>query len=205
MAGKLYSLPKLPYDYAALEPYISEQQLTLHHTKHHLAYVNGANALIEKFGKARKDGVDMDMKAASKELSFHVGGFNLHNKFWENMAPAGKGGGGVPKGELAKVIDTEYGSFDRFRKEFTQAASSTEGSGWAALSYCRTAERPVILQIEKHNVNVVPGWKMLLVLDVWEHAYYLDYKNDRGKFIEGFWNIVNWNVVADRLSAWLKK
>ena len=101
MAGKLYSLPKLPYDYAALEPYISEQQLTLHHTKHHLAYVNGANALIEKFGKARKDGVDMDMKAASKELSFHVGGFNLHNKFWENMAPAGKGGGGVPKGELA--------------------------------------------------------------------------------------------------------
>jgi len=205
MAGKLYSLPKLPYDYAALEPYISEQQLTLHHTKHHLAYVNGANALIEKFGKARKDGVDMDMKAASKELSFHVGGFNLHNKFWENMAPAGKGGGDVPKGELAKVIDTEYGSFDRFRKEFTQAASSTEGSGWAALSYCRTAERPVILQIEKHNVNVVPGWKMLLVLDVWEHAYYLDYKNDRGKFIEGFWNIVNWNVVADRLSAWLKK
>ncbi|HOX35480.1 MAG TPA: superoxide dismutase [Methanoregulaceae archaeon] len=205
MAGKLYSLPKLPYDYAALEPYISEQQLTLHHTKHHLAYVNGANALIEKYGKARKDGVDMDMKAASKELSFHVGGFNLHNKFWENMAPAGKGGGGVPKGELAKVIDAEYGSFDRFRKEFTQAASSTEGSGWAALSYCRTAERPVILQIEKHNVNVVPGWKMLLVLDVWEHAYYLDYKNDRGKFIEGFWNIVNWNVVADRLSAWLKK
>lgn len=205
MAGKLYSLPKLPYDYAALEPYISEQQLTLHHTKHHLAYVNGANALIEKFGKARKEGVDMDMKAASKELSFHVGGFNLHNKFWENMAPAGKGGGGAPKGELAKVIDAEYGSFDRFKKEFTQAASSTEGSGWAALSYCRTAERPVILQIEKHNVNVVPGWKMLLVLDVWEHAYYLDYKNDRGKFIEGFWNIVNWNVVADRLSAWLKK
>lgn len=205
MAGKLYSLPKLPYDYAALEPYISEQQLTLHHTKHHLAYVNGANALIEKFAKARKDSTDMDMKAASKELSFHVGGFNLHNRFWENMAPAGKGGGGAPKGDLAKAIDAEYGSFERFKKEFTQAASGTEGSGWAALSYCKTAERPVILQIEKHNVNVVPGWKMLMVLDVWEHAYYLDYKNDRGKFIEGFWNIVNWNVVADRFASWLKK
>jgi len=205
MAGKLYSLPKLPYDYAALEPYISSQQLTLHHTKHHQAYVTGANALIEKFGKARKEGTDMDMKAASKELSFHVGGYRLHNLFWENMAPAGKGGGGAPKGELAKAIDAEYGSFDRFRKEFTQAASGVEGSGWAALTYCKTAERPILMQIEKHNVNVIPGFSILMVLDVWEHAYYLDYKNDRNKFIEGFWNIVNWNTVNDRLAAWLKK
>ncbi len=205
MAGKLYSLPKLPYDYAALEPYISSQQLTLHHTKHHQAYVTGANALIETFGKARKEGTDMDMKAASKELSFHVGGYRLHNLFWENMAPAGKGGGGAPKGELAKAIDAEYGSFDRFRKEFTQAASGVEGSGWAALTYCKTAERPILMQIEKHNVNVIPGFSILMVLDVWEHAYYLDYKNDRNKFIEGFWNIVNWNTVNDRLAAWLKK
>jgi len=205
MAGKLYSLPKLPYDYAALEPYISSQQLTLHHTKHHQAYVTGANALIEKFGKARKEGTDMDMKAVSKELSFHVGGYRLHNLFWENMAPAGKGGGGAPKGELAKAIDAEYGSFDRFRKEFTQAASGVEGSGWAALTYCKTAERPILMQIEKHNVNVIPGFSILMVLDVWEHAYYLDYKNDRNKFIEGFWNIVNWNTVNDRLAAWLKK
>jgi len=204
MAAKLYSLPKLPYDYAALAPFISEQQLTLHHTKHHNAYVTGANALLEKFDKARKDGADLDMKAAAKELSFHVGGFRLHNLFWENMAPAGKGGGGVPKGELAKVIDTEFGSFDRFKKEFTAAAASAEGSGWAALTYCKGTGRLLIMQIEKHNVNVIPGFSILMVVDVWEHAYYLDYKNDRGKFIEAFWNIVNWGAVNARLSAWLK-
>ena len=205
MAGKLYSLPKLPYDYAALEPYISEQQLTIHHTKHHQAYVNGANALLEKFMKSRKEGSDMDMKASAKELSFHIGGYRLHSLFWENMASAGKGGGGAPKGELAKAIDAEYGSFERFKKEFTQAASSVEGSGWAALTYCRIAERPGIMQIEKHNVNVIPGFAILMTLDVWEHAYYLDYKNDRNKFIEAFWNIVNWNVVNDRFVAWVKK
>jgi Fe-Mn family superoxide dismutase len=204
MAGKLYSLPKLPYEYAALAPSISEQQLTLHHTKHHNAYVTGANALLEKFDKARKEGSDFDMKAAAKELSFHVGGFRLHNLFWENMAPAGKGGGGAPKGELAKVLDAEFGSFDRFKKEFTQAASSTEGSGWAVLTYCKGTGRPLIMQIEKHNVNVIPGFVVLMVLDVWEHAYYLDYKNDRAKYIEGFWNIVNWDAVNSRLAAWLK-
>jgi Fe-Mn family superoxide dismutase len=204
MAGKQYALQKLPYDYAALAPFISEQQLTLHHTKHHLAYVNGANALLDKFDKARREGSDVDMKAAAKELSFHVGGFRLHSLFWENMAPSGKGGGGAPKGELAKAIDAEYGSFDRFKKEFTQAASGAEGSGWAALTYCKLAGRPMIMQIEKHNVNVIPGFTILMVLDVWEHAYYLDYKNDRGKFIEAFWNVVNWSAVNDRLTAWLK-
>jgi Fe-Mn family superoxide dismutase len=204
MAGKLYSLPKLPYDYAALAPYISEQQLTLHHTKHHNAYVTGANTLLEKFDKARKEGMDVDMKAAAKELSFHVGGFRLHNLFWENMAPAGKGGGGAPKGDLAKALDSEFGSFDRFKKEFTQASSSTEGSGWAVLTYCKGTGRPLIMQIEKHNVNVIPGFVILMVLDVWEHAYYLDYKNDRAKYIEGFWNIVNWDAVNARLTAFLK-
>jgi Fe-Mn family superoxide dismutase len=204
MAGKQYSLPRLPYDYTALAPHISEQQLMLHHTKHHLAYVNGANALLEKFEKARKEGTDVDMKAAAKELSFHIGGFRLHNLFWENMAPAGKGGGGAPKGELAKALDAEYGSFDRFKKEFTQAASGAEGSGWAALTFCRMIGRPMIMQIEKHNVNVIPGFTILLVLDVWEHAYYLDYRNDRAKYIGVFWDIVNWDVVNDRLTAWLK-
>ena len=203
-ASKFYSLPKLPYDYKALAPYVSEEQLTLHHTKHHNAYVTGANAILQKFDGARKDGVDLDMKAALKELSFHIGGFRLHNLFWQNLAPAGKGGGGAPKGDLAKALDGEFGTFARFRKEFTQAASGVEGSGWAALSYCRTTGRPIIMQIEKHNVNVIPGFTNLLVLDVWEHAYYLDYKNDRAKFVEAFWNIVNWDEVNKRLAAFLK-
>jgi Fe-Mn family superoxide dismutase len=203
--SKLYSLPKLPYDYAALVPYISEQQLTLHHTKHHQAYVTGANAIIEKLDKARKDNADLDMKATLKEFSFHIGGYKLHNLFWENLAPAGKGGGGIPKGELAKAIDTEFGKFERFKKEFTQAASTVEGSGWAALTFCMKTQRPLIMQIEKHNINVIPGFRILMVLDVWEHAYYVDYRNDRAKFIESFWSIVNWNEVNNRFITHLKK
>jgi superoxide dismutase, Fe-Mn family len=202
--SRFYSLPKLPYDYAALAPYISEEQLKLHHQKHHQAYVNGANALFEKLDKARKENADIDMKSTLKELSFHIGGFKLHNLFWENLAAAGKGGGGVPKGALAKAIDGEFGKFDRFKKEFSQAAASAEGSGWAALTYCRKTGRPLVIQIEKHNTNVIPGYGILMVLDVWEHAYYLDYKNDRAKFVEAFWNIVNWDVVAQRFDRWRK-
>jgi superoxide dismutase, Fe-Mn family len=195
---RFYSLPTLPYDYAALAPHISEEQLRLHHLKHHQAYVNGANAVFEKLDTARKENAELDMKATLRELSFHIGGFRLHNRFWENLAPAGKGGGGAPKGLLAKAIDGEFGRFDRFRKEFTQGSASVEGSGWAALTYCRGTGRLLIMQIEKHNVNVYPGYDILMVLDVWEHAYYLDYKNDRAKFIDAFWNIVNWDVVAQR-------
>jgi superoxide dismutase, Fe-Mn family len=203
--SKLYTLPKLPYDYKALIPYISEEQLTLHHTKHHQAYVTGANAILEKLDKARKDNADLDMKATLKELSFHVGGYRLHSLFWENLAAAGKGGGGAPTGELARAIDAEYGSFARLKKEFTQAASGAEGSGWAVLTFCMKTNRLLIMQLEKHNVNVIPGFRILMALDVWEHAYYLDYKNDRAKFIESFWNIVNWNEVNQRFVTHLKK
>lgn len=201
---KLYSLPELPYKYTDLMPYISEEQLKIHHQKHHQGYVTGANAVLEKLDKARKESADIDLKATLKELSFHIGGFSLHNRFWENLAPAGKGGGGAPKGELAKVIDDEFGKFERFKKEFTQTATSVEGSGWAIVTYCQKTKRILILQVEKHNVNLVPGFPVLLVLDVWEHAYYIDYKNDRAKFVESFWNIVNWDAVVSRFNL-LKK
>ena len=198
-----YNLPNLPYGNKDLEPFISEEQLTLHHDKHHQAYVTGANAILEKLDKARKDGVDLDMKATLKELSFHIGGHLLHSLFWMNLAPPGKGGG-KPTGTLASAIDKEFGSFERFQKEFTQAAAGVEGSGWAALSFCLQTNRPIIMQIEKHNVNVYPMFRILMVLDVWEHAYYLDYKNLRPKFIEAFWNIVNWEEVDRRLVVLLK-
>ena len=191
---KSFSLPKLPYDYTALLPYMSEEQLKLHHDKHHQAYVNGANAIFEKLDKARKENNDIDMKATLKELSFHIGGHLLHSTFWENMAPLGKGGG-KPIGAIAEVIDKEFGSFDRFKMEFTKAATSVEGSGWAALAIQQCVDRPLIMQIEKHNVNVYPSFSFLMVLDVWEHAYYVDYRNDRAKFVEGFWNVVNWDYA----------
>lgn len=202
---KFYTLPPLAYAYEALAPAISEAQLTLHHQKHHQAYVNGANGIYERLDKARKEGSDLDAKATLRELSFHIGGHLLHSLFWENLAPPGKGGGGVPQGRLGEMISNEFGSFDRFRKEFTQTASSVEGSGWAALTLCRKTMRPVIMQVEKHNVNVYPGFTILLVLDVWEHAYYLDYRNDRAKFIEGFFTIANWEVANTRLEAALPR
>ena len=196
---KSFTLPKLPYDYTALAPYISEQQLKLHHDKHHQAYVNGANAIFEKLDKARNENADLDNKALLKELSFNVGGHLLHTTFWENMAPAGKGGG-KPGGAVADMIDMGFGSFERFKKEFTATAASTEGSGWAALAVHSCIGRPLIMQIEKHNVNVYPSFNILMVLDVWEHAYYLDYKNERPKFIEAFWNLVNWDKVNKNLT-----
>ncbi len=196
---KSFTLPKLPYDYNALAPYISEQQLKLHHDKHHQGYVNSANAAFEKLDKARSENAEIDMKATLKELSFNVGGHILHSIFWENMAPAGKGGG-KPGGAVADMIDMGFGSFERFKKEFTTAATSVEGSGWAALAVHPCIGRPLIMQIEKHNVNVYPSFKILMVLDVWEHAYYVDYKNERAKFVEAFWNIVNWDYVNKNLS-----
>jgi Fe-Mn family superoxide dismutase len=196
---KNYQLPELSYTYNELAPYISEEQLKLHHDKHHLAYVNGANAIFEKLTKARMEKSDLDMKATLKELSFHIGGHILHSIFWQNLAPVSKGGGGQPSGELVEKINLDFGDFERFKKEFSQTALSVEGSGWAGLIYQPENDRLLIMQIEKHNVNIFPKAKILLVLDVWEHAYYLDYKNERAKFIEAFWNIVNWSEVEKNL------
>lgn len=195
----MYYLPELPYGFKDLEPQISENQLKLHYQKHHQSYVTAANALLEKMSKARKENADLDIKSAAKELAFNVGGIQLHNLFWQNLAPAGKGGGGEPADVLADAVKDEFGNFARFKKEFTQAATSCEGSGWAALTYCHQSNRLMIMQIEKHCVNFPPGCQdVILALDVWEHAYYLDYKNERPKFVEAFWNIINWNIVKQR-------
>ena len=201
--NKFYSLPDLPYEYNALEPFISEAQLRLHHDKHHAAYVNGANAIFEKLDKARQAGSDVDMKGTSKELSFQAGGHILHLLFWKNLAPANRAMK-EPGGVLGGALKKEFGSFERFRKEFSAAAVTAEGSGWAVLARCGLTGRLLIAQIEKHNVNVYPHLRIILVLDVWEHAYYLDYRNERPKFVEAFWNIVNWDEVNLRLEALIK-
>ena len=201
--GKFYALPKLSYDYKDLEPFMSEEQLRIHHTKHHQAYVNAANSILQKLDKAHKENLDIDVKAVLKELSWNIGGHLLHSLFWENLAPPSKAGG-KPGGKLADVIENEFGSFERFKKDFSQTAITVEGSGWAALTYCLQTGRPLIMQVEKHNTNVYPMFRILMVLDVFEHAYYIDYKNDRAKFLENFWNIVNWDTVNKRLEELLK-
>jgi len=200
--GNFYVLPKLPYGYKDLEPHISEEQIKIHHSKHHQAYVNGANAILQKLDKSRKEGTDLDVKSTLKELSFNIGGHLLHSLFWDNLAPTGKGGG-TPRGILGDAIEKEFGSFERFKKEFSQAAVSVEGSGWAALTFCNQTKRLIIMQIEKHNTNIYPMFRILMVLDVFEHAYYIDYKNERAKFVDAFWNIVNWNEVNKRLKELL--
>ena len=200
---KFYVLPKLPYGYEDLEPYISEEQLKIHHEKHHQGYVNGANSIFEQLEKARKQGIDLDIKSTLKALSFNIGGHILHSLFWPCLAPSGIGGG-EPSGILGNALKKEFGSFERFKSEFAQAAASVEGSGWAALSFCKQTNRPIIMQVEKHNTNIYPTFRILMVLDVWEHAYYLDYKNARAKFVDAFWNIVNWNEINKRLQELLK-
>jgi len=201
-ADNFYVLPKLPYGYKDLAPHISEEQLRIHYEKHHQAYVNGANAILQKLDKARKEGTDLDIKSTLKELSFNIGGHLLHSLFWGNLTPASKSGG--PGKVLNDAIEKEFGSFERFVKEFTQAAVSVEGSGWATLTFCRQTKRPLIMQIEKHNTNVYPTFRILMVLDVFEHAYYIDYKNERAKFVSAFWNIVNWDEVTKRFEQVLK-
>lgn len=196
--GRFYVLPQLPYGSKDLEPYISEEQLKIHHDKHHQGYVDGANAILKKLENARKESIDLDVKSTLKALSFNIGGHILHSLFWPNLSPSGKVGG-KPSGILGDAIDKEFGSFERFKKEFSQAATSVEGSGWATLAFCRQTNRPIIMQIEKHNTNVYPMFAILMVIDVWEHAYYLDYRNERAKFVDAFWNIVNWDEASKRL------
>lgn len=192
-----YKLLDLPYGYKDLEPYISSEVLTLHHDKHHAAYVNTANVLLDKIQDARDKSSELDYKSVLKALSFNAGGHILHEMFWENMAPASSEKN-KPEGKILEVIEKEFGSFERFKTEFSETAKSVEGSGWAALVLDKERGELSLAQIEKHNVNFAPGQKILLCLDVWEHAYYLDYKNDRAKFIENWWNLVNWGEVNKR-------
>jgi Fe-Mn family superoxide dismutase len=198
--GKTYTLPPLPYAYDALEPYISQQIMTLHHDKHHNAYVTGANAALDKLEKARAGTLQIDIKGTLRDLSFNVGGHKLHSIFWNNMAAAGKGGGGVPTGKLADKITQDFGGFDKFRAQFSDAAKTVEGSGWALLLYDSELDQLVLTQVEKQNFMHLPELHILLGLDVWEHAYYLQYLNDRAKYVEAWWNVVNWEDVGRRLS-----
>jgi len=178
---------------------MSEEQLKIHHDKHHAAYVTGANAILEKLDKAHKGEIELDLKAEIKALSFNIGGHVMHSLFWENLAPAGKSGGGEPTGKLADKIKEDFGSFDRFRDEFNKAGISVEGSGWAALAHCKLTGRLLLMQIEKHSVNLYPNFDILMVADAFEQAYYIDYKNDRAKFFGAIWEVINWKKISERL------
>lgn len=199
--AKKHELPPLPYAYDALEPHIDEQTMRLHHDKHHLGYVNGLNKAEEKLAEARAAGDFAMVKHWSREAAFHGSGHFLHAIFWPNMAPAGNGGGGAPSGALAEQINKDFGSVEAFKAHFSAAANAVEGSGWALLVWQPVGEKLEVLQSEKHHNLTQWGVVPLLVLDVWEHAYYLKYQNNRGAYVEAFWNVVNWSDVAERFKA----
>jgi Fe-Mn family superoxide dismutase len=198
--AKTYSLPPLPYKYNALEPHISEQIMTLHHDKHHQAYVNGANAALDKLEKARAGAMQVDVRGVLRDLSFNIDGHKLHTIFWPNLAPAGKGGG-KPGGKLADKMDQDFGGFDKFKAQFSDACKTVEGSGWALLLYDREIDTLVLTQIEKQNFMHLAELPILLGADEWEHAYYLQYLNDRAKYVEAWWNVVNWDDVGKRFDG----
>jgi len=190
-----YVLPELPYDYAALEPHLSGQILELHHGKHHKAYVDGANTTFEKLGEARVSGDFGTINQLEKNMAFHLSGHVLHSLLWKNMSPDG---GGEPDGELAAAVKESFCSFDALRAQISEAANNVQGSGWAALSWVPLSSRLIVEQIYDHQGNVGQGGPPLLALDMWEHAFYLQYKNVKKDWVDAFWNIVNWPDVADR-------
>lgn len=194
---KTYTLPELEYDYDALEPHIDEQTMRLHHSKHHQGYVDGANAALEKLAKARETGSLGSVKALSRDLAFNVSGHVLHSVFWTNMAPESTRG--ERPSALTESLERDFGSFEAFRKHFAAAAKGVEGSGWGILAWENTAEGLLVLQAEKHQNLTAQGLVPLLVIDVWEHAYYLKHQNDRGAYVDAWWNVVDWSDVAERL------
>ena len=193
-----HELAPLPYPYNALEPHIDEATMKLHHDKHHLAYVNGLNNAENKLADARKSGDYALVKHWEREAAFHGAGHFLHTIFWQNMAPTG---GGTPTGDLAAAITNRFGSFEAFMKQFKAAGTAVEGSGWVMLVFNMMTKNLDILTAEKHQDLSQWVTMPLLCCDVWEHAYYLKYQNNRAAYLESFEKIINWNDVAARFKA----
>jgi superoxide dismutase, Fe-Mn family len=193
-----YVLPDLEYDFGALEPHISGRIMELHHGKHHKAYVDGANKALERLQEARQKGNLDTVGALERKLAFNVSGHVMHSIFWCNLTPRG---GGKPTGELAQTIERHFGSFDVFKQQLSKTAATIMGSGWAALMWDTVSAQPLIAQIHDHESSTMQGAVPLLVLDAWEHAYYLQYQNEKAKFFEAVWNLWNWQDVATRLEG----
>ncbi|HSD04124.1 MAG TPA: superoxide dismutase [Nitrosopumilaceae archaeon] len=200
-----YVVPPLNYSYDALEPYIDAKTMEIHHTKHHQAYANGLNAVLESINALTHQNYIVSVlsdltavpESARNAINFHGGGFENHRLFWENMKP---NGGGEPGGRLADEISIYFDSFKKFKEEFSRGTISIQGSGWGwlvyNLTYSRLEFRTMPDQTSPWTQRLVP----LLGLDVWEHAYYLKYQNRRADYVEAWWNVVNWNEVEERFA-----
>ena len=193
-----YTLPDLPYDPAALEPHYSAEIVSLHHDKHHAAYVKGVNDTLEKLAAARDKQDFANLGTLEKSLAFHLSGHVLHSIFWTNMSPDG---GDKPDGELGTAIDQHFGTFDAFKAQLTEATTTIQGIGWGILSWEPSGQRLLVEQVYDHQGNVGSGAIPLLVIDAWEHAFYLQYKNVKADWVKAFWEIVHWADVTKRFDA----
>lgn len=193
-----YTLPDLRYDYSALEPWYSGELLELHHAKHHAAYVKGANDTLDALAAARESDDFTQLNMLEKSLAFHVSGHVLHSVFWSNLAP---GSGERPDGELRSAIEDQFGTFERFQRHLTAATVSVQGVGWGALAWEPTGGRLVIEQVYDHQGNIGQAAIPLLVIDAWEHAYYLQYRNVRAEFVDAIWHLIDWSDVASRFTS----
>jgi Fe-Mn family superoxide dismutase len=189
-----YALPPLPYGYDALEPFLGEQTLRLHHDRHHQGYVNGLNATLEKLAAARAAADHSAIKHLSRDLAFHGSGHVLHTLFWNSMRPGGR----ALSGGLAGAVERDFGSKGAFLAQFAAATKAVEASGWGVVAYEPMGGKLLVLQAEKHQNLTVWGVAPLLVCDVWEHAYYLDYQNRRGEFVDGFLGVADWEFAGRR-------
>ena len=192
-----YQLPELSYDYSALEPHISARIMELHHSKHHQAYVTGANAALDAMEKARSEDNFATLPKLQKDLAFNLGGHVNHSIFWKNLSPSSS----APECDLAAAITEYFGSFEAFKNHFSAAAIGIQGSGWAYLAWDALGNRMIIGQLYDQQGNLAMGNIPLLMLDMWEHAFYLDYQNVKADYVKAFWNIINWEDVANRFGS----
>lgn len=198
---KKYEMPQLPYDFGDLEPVISGQIMEIHYTKHHQTYVTNLNAALEKSHEAEAQGDLATMIALQQAIRFNGGGHLNHTIFWTNLAPVGKGGGEFSeKGELAKALIQEFGSLEKFIEQFTAQTAAIQGSGWGWLGYDKVKKRLSITTCANQDPLSTQGLVPLLGIDVWEHAYYLQYKNVRLEYLKNIWKVVNWRDVEKRFS-----
>eukprot|EP00298_Acanthocystis_sp_HF-20_P003677 c14029_g1_i2.p1 GENE.c14029_g1_i2~~c14029_g1_i2.p1 ORF type:complete len:233 (+),score=112.01 c14029_g1_i2:23-700(+) len=196
------TLPTLPYDFGALEPHISASIMEIHYLKHHQAYVTNLNVALEQEAEASSKGQLDKQITLQTAIKFNGGGHINHSIFWTNLAPAGRGGGGEPTGEVGKLITSTWGSFSNFQQKFNTQAASVQGSGWAWLVFNKATGRiEITTRPNQDPVSTDPNQIPLLGVDVWEHAYYLQYKNVRPDYLKAIWNVVNWSNVSERLAA----
>ncbi|TCK26077.1 superoxide dismutase [Pseudonocardia endophytica] len=193
-----YTLPDLPYDYGALAPHISAKIMELHHDKHHNTYVTGLNGTIDKLAEAREKNDFGAIVGLEKTLAFNLGGHVNHSIFWKNLSPDG---GDKPTGELGSAIDEHFGSFDGFQAHFTAAATTIQGSGWAILGWDTLGQRLLVHQLYDQQANLPAGQTPIVMLDMWEHAFYLDYQNVKPDYVKAWWNVVNWADAHERFDA----